>query len=72
MQRVTKPPGLTIMVLVFVMLCSIVQPASAAQISVVPSSQTVTKGENFTVDIVADDYGSFGAVLTSTLTRKEM
>ena len=58
MQRVTKPPGLTIMVLVFVMLCSIVQLASAAQISVVPSSQTVTKGENFTVDIYVDPEGS--------------
>jgi hypothetical protein len=58
MQRVTKPSGLTLTVLVFLMLCSIVLPASAAQISVEPSSQTVTKGENFTVDIYVDPEGS--------------
>jgi len=47
--------GLSMMiVLVSVMLCSIVLPASAAQIGVVPSSQTVLKGESFTVDIYVD------------------
>ena len=46
------------MVLVFLMLCSIVLPASAAQISVVPSSQTVSKGESFIVDIYVDPEGN--------------
>ena len=53
--------GLTMMVLVSVMLCSIVLPASAAQISVEPSSQTVFKGENFTVDIYVDPEGNVTA-----------
>ena len=40
-----------------------VQPGFAAQISVVPSNQTVSKGENFTVNISVDPEGSevFGA-----------
>ena len=50
--------GLTMLVLVSVMLCSIVLPASAAQISVEPSSQTVFKGESFTVDIYVDPEGN--------------
>ena len=50
--------GLTMLMLVSVMLCSIVLPASAAQISVEPSSQTVFKGESFTVDICVDPEGN--------------
>jgi hypothetical protein len=58
MQRVTITSGLTMMVLVFLILCSIALPASAAQISIVPSSQTVFKGESFTVDIYVDPEGN--------------
>ena len=56
MRRATKP--LTITVLVFVMLCSIVLAASAAQISVEPPFQTVSKGDNFTVAIDVDPEGN--------------
>jgi len=53
--------GLAMIVLVSVMLCSIVLPASAAQISVEPSSQTLFKGESFTVDIYVDPEGNVTA-----------
>jgi len=43
------------------MLCSIVLPASAAQISVVPSSQTVSTGESFTIDIYVEPEGNVTA-----------
>ena len=56
MWRATKP--LAIAVLVFIMLCSNVFPASAAQISVEPPFQTVSKGDNFTVDIYVDPEGN--------------
>ena len=56
MWRATKP--LTIVVLVFIMLCSNVLPASAAQISVEPPFQTVSKGDNFTVNIYVDPEGN--------------
>ena len=56
MLRVIKALCLTMVV--FAVLCSIALPASAAQISVEPSSQTVLKGESFTVDIYVDPEGN--------------
>ncbi len=45
--------------IVLVLLCCIaVLSASAAEISIVPSLQTVSKGENFTVDIYVDPEGN--------------
>ena len=61
MLRVIKALCLTMVV--FAVLCSIVLPALAAQISVEPLSQTVSKGENFTVDIYADPEGNVTAGL---------
>ena len=59
MLRVIKALCLT--TVVFAVLCSIVLPALAAQISVEPLSQTVSKGENFTVDIYVDPEGNVTA-----------
>ena len=56
MRRVTKALCLTMAV--FVLLCSIVLPALAAEVSVVPSFQTVSNGEHFTVDIYVDPEGN--------------
>ena len=61
MLRVIKVICLTM--IVFAVLCSIVLPALAAQISVEPLSQTVSKGENFTVDIYVDPEGNVTAGL---------
>ena len=45
--------------IVLVLLCCIVVPsASAAEMSVVPPFQTVSNGENFTVDIYVDPEGN--------------
>ena len=49
------------MIAMLVMLCSTVLAASAAQISVMPQTQTVSKGENFTVDIYVDPEGNVTA-----------
>jgi hypothetical protein len=53
MQRVT---GLTVVALIT--LCAFAYTASAAHISVVPAFQTVSTGENFSVDIYVDPEGS--------------
>jgi len=55
MRGTTKP--LIVVALVFI-LCSNVLPASAAQISVEPPFQTVSSGENFTIDIYVDPEGN--------------
>lgn len=56
MLKVTGTISLTLVVLVT--LSIIAYAASAAQISVVPAYQEVTKGENFTVDIYVDPEGN--------------
>jgi hypothetical protein len=50
-----------------VMLCSTVLAASAAQISVMPQTQTVSKGENFTVEVYVDPGGNVTAGVDYTL-----
>ncbi|MEA1895145.1 MAG: cohesin domain-containing protein [Euryarchaeota archaeon] len=49
------------MITMLVMLCGAVLVASAAQISVMPQTQTVSKGDNFTVDIYVDPEGNVTA-----------
>ncbi len=49
------------MITMLVLLCGAVLAASAAQISVMPTSQTVSKGDNFTVDIYVDPEGNVTA-----------
>ena len=49
------------MISMLVLLCGAVLAASAAQISVMPTSQTVSRGDNFTVDIYVDPEGNMTA-----------
>ena len=41
-----------------VLLCALVYAAAAVQVSIVPPSQSVAPGENFTVDVYVDPEGS--------------
>jgi hypothetical protein len=59
--------GKRIWMAMLVMLCSTVLAASAAQISIIPTSQTVSTGENFTVDIYVDPEGNVTAGVDYTL-----
>jgi hypothetical protein len=62
MNKMKREKGIGIcMIAMLVMLCSTVLAASAAQISVMPQTQTVSKGENFTVDIYVDPGGNVTA-----------
>ncbi|MFZ2070759.1 MAG: cohesin domain-containing protein [Halobacteriota archaeon] len=56
LRRVARTTSLTIMA--FIMLSFLAYTASAAQISVVPAYQEVTKGETFTIDIYIDPEGN--------------
>ena len=49
------------MISMLVLLCGAVLAASAAQITVMPQTQTVSKGDNFTVDIYVDPEGNMTA-----------
>ncbi|MEA3281344.1 MAG: cohesin domain-containing protein [Euryarchaeota archaeon] len=49
------------MISMLVLICGAVLAASAAQISVMPTSQTVSKGDNFTIDIYVDPEGNVTA-----------
>ena len=55
MHRITS---LTVIGLMLVMLCVLANAASAAHISVEPSFQTVSSGENFTVNITINPEGN--------------